>query len=293
MTPNSLTSTPDYSTRLTDGELYEKARLYGRNALEWRHKFIGLLPELNRRRLYERKGFGSIFECAFKLAGLSEQQVRTALNLEKCFSDKPALRALLVEGSVSVNKLARVASVASTENEEEWAEAVQNLSQSAVETLVRDQKIMAEQAADQNRNGLLQPLFEAKSLRAQDLRLSTELTKRLLTLQEKGLNVDEILTDLLDKRDQEIAEEKVAISEGLEPTQSRHIPARTKKVLDQEHGSKCSIPSCRKPAEQVHHTQTFALSHAHDPHYLAPLCKDHHAIAHAINLKVQEKRREV
>ena len=87
---------------MTDQELYEKARLYGKNALFWRQKFTGLLPEVEKRRLYEKKGFGSIFEFAFKLAGLSEQQVRNALNLARSFSDKPILKALLENGEVSL-----------------------------------------------------------------------------------------------------------------------------------------------------------------------------------------------
>ena len=101
---------------MTDEKLYELVKLYGRNALVWRQKFMGLLPEVEKRRLYESKGFGSIFEFAYKLAGLSEQQVRTALNLEKRFESLPALKALLVEGKVSVSKLVRVASIATATN---------------------------------------------------------------------------------------------------------------------------------------------------------------------------------
>ncbi len=61
---------------LTDEQLYKKAKFYGRNALLWRQKFIGLLPEVQRRRLYEKKNFGSIFEFAFKLG-----RVNTMVNL--------------------------------------------------------------------------------------------------------------------------------------------------------------------------------------------------------------------
>ena len=123
---------------MTDEKLYELAKMYGRNALVWRQKFMGLLPEVEKRKLYERKGFGSIFEFAYKLAGLSEQQVRTALNLERRFAELPALRSLLVEGKVSINKLVRVASIATVENEGELAEAVQLLPKKALETWVRD-----------------------------------------------------------------------------------------------------------------------------------------------------------
>lgn len=261
---------------MTDHELYRKAKFYGKNALLWRQKFMGLLPEVNRRRLYEKKGFPSIFMFAYKLAGLSEEQVRRVLCLEKRFEALPVLQGLLVSGEVSVNKLARVASVATPENEQNLAEAVKVLPQSAVETLIKD--------------GSNKPQMDTKTVRAHDLKLSPELMERLLALQEKGININEILTEFLDRREQEIAEEKIAIAEELPERQTRPIPARTRRVLSQEHGSKCSIHSCTKPAEHIHHTQTFALSHRHDPHYLAPLCKDHHLLAHAINMKVQERR---
>src|SRR3989338_9766319 len=56
------------------------------------------------------------------------------LNLEKRFESLPALKALLVEGKVSINKLVRVASIATVENEGELAEAVQLLPKKALET---------------------------------------------------------------------------------------------------------------------------------------------------------------
>ena len=70
---------------MTDEKLYELARLYGRNALYWRRKFMGLLPEVEKRKLYERKGCGFIFEFAYKLAGFCEKKEKTVLKLEKSF----------------------------------------------------------------------------------------------------------------------------------------------------------------------------------------------------------------
>ncbi|MFA6024263.1 MAG: hypothetical protein WC777_03550 [Candidatus Gracilibacteria bacterium] len=268
---------------MTDAELYRKAKFFGKNALLWRRKFMGLLPEVQRRRLYEKRGFGSIFEFSFKLAGLSEEQVRRVLQLERRFQELPTLKGLLETGGVSVNKLARVASIATVANQEDLAEAVKLLPQAAVETLVRDERF-------QKLNGFLKPQIEGKSVRAHNLNLDEKVTARLLELQEKGLNLNEVLMGMLDRRDQEIAEEKAVIAAHLPERQSRPVPVRTRKVLQKEHGSKCSIASCKRPAEQLHHTQTFALSHRHDPHYLAPLCKAHHVLAHSVNLKVWEKR---
>ncbi len=235
---------------MTDDELYNKAKFYGRNALVWRQKFIGLLPEVNRRQLYGRKGFDSIFEFSYKLAGLSEQQVRTALNLDQRFSGLPALKALLVEGKVSVSKLVRVASIATVENERELAEALQILPKRALETWVRDEKSLGE-------NGLNKPQNEGKSLPGHDharqceLKISEEVTGKLLELQKKGLDLNELLLEFLNKREEEIAQEKEAICENLQTATSDYVPARTKKVVEKEHGTKCSIVTCKKPSEDL------------------------------------------
>ena len=125
---------------LTDAKLYELCKKYGASALLWRRKFIGLLPEVNRRRLYEKRGFSSIFEFAAKLCGLSAEQVRLALNLEKRFEDKPVLKKMLENGEASINKLTRVVSIATPENECELLAKVTVLPSRAVETLVHDFK---------------------------------------------------------------------------------------------------------------------------------------------------------
>lgn len=289
---------------MTDEQLYKKAKFYGQNALFWRRKFIGLLPEINRRRLYEKKNFSSIFEFAFKLAGLSEQQVRTTLNLEKRFSDKPALKTLLEKGEVSVNKLVRIQSIATSQNEEELAETVKILPKSAIETLVRDEKMFSKgfnkglpHPVICSEDGLNKPRIDAKSLPGQEcsthvqiLRLNKEVTEKLLELQKKGIDINELLLEFLNHRKQEIAEEKETISAELQKTESRYIPVRIKKIIVKEHGRKCSIPTCNKTAEHLHHTQFFSLSGRHDPNYLAPLCKEHHLIAHTVNLMVRKKR---
>ena len=266
--------------QLSDKELLQKAKFYGENALKWRRKFMGLLPEIQKRKLYERKGFSSIFEFSYKWAGLSEEQVRRVLCLERRFSQMPTLKNLLISGEASVNKLARIASIANAQNEEALAEAVKVLPKHALEVLVKDEI----------RNGLFEPKIEAKSVPGHKLNLSEKVTERLAELQEKGIDLDKLLTKFLDNREQEIAEEKIAIVKNLAETTSRHIPMQIHRLVQKEHGKKCSIRTCQKPAQQLHHTQTFSLSHMHDPHYLAPLCKAHHVLAHAINAKVQKYR---
>ena len=271
---------------ITDEKLYELCKKFGASALLWRQKFIGLLPEVNRRRLYEKKSFSSIFEFAFKLCGLSAEQVRLTLNLEKRFEDKPVLKKMLEDGEASIDKLARVVSIATPENEEELAEKIKVLPTRALETFVRDEKYL------QNPNGSQKPLFGNKSLHVQTLNfeISDDVKEELNKLSSKGIDVNKLLRNMLKRRKEKIAETKEKISENIKPTSSYYISVKIRKILKEEHGKKCSIATCSKPATTIHHTQRFRLSQTHDPRFLAPLCAEHHAIAHSIDLKYHRAR---
>ena len=278
---------------ITDEKLYELCKKFGASALLWRQKFIGLLPEVNRRRLYEKKGFSSIFEFAFKLCGLSAEQVRLTLNLERRFEDKPVLKKMLEDGEASINKLARVVSIATPENEEELAEKIKVLPTRALETFVRDEKYL------QNPNGSQKLLSGDKSLHVQtclssrqtlNFEISDDVKEELNKLSSKGIDVNELLRNMLKQRKEKIEEEKEEIIETIQPTTSHYIQIRIRKILKEEHGEKCSIATCNKPATTIHHTQRFSLSQNHNPRFLAPLCKEHHVIAHSVDFKYRRTR---
>ncbi len=313
-------------SNISDSELFTLSKTYGKNALIWRRKFIGLLPEVDRRRLYERKGFSSIFVFAAKLASISEEQVRLTLNLAKRFDDKPVLKAALINGEISINKLSKIASVATTENQEFWAQQARLLSKSALETLVRDEKFFLAQQYDENseigdfteqnkegtegRNGFLELKKDAESLpghsnpqengrivktvgKISELQLSETVKARLLDLQRKGIDISQLLTEFLDQREQEIEQEKEEIAKNLsrsKPAKSRYIQIKVRKIIHKEHGTKCSIPNCNKEATDLHHTMRFSLYRSHDPRYIAPLCHEHHLIAHSIDQNFHEMR---
>jgi hypothetical protein len=293
-----------------DDKLFVLCKRYSKFIRYGRQKFIGLLPEVFKSRMYQRKGFVSIYEFAAKLAYMSRDQVDLVLNLNRRFEDKPVLQLLLLNGEASLNKLARVASIATKENQEILAEQVKLLPQKALETLVRDEKL-AVKAED--RNGLQWPTFDDKSLRAQTLlgklKIDAELVEKIYELQEKGIDINEMIREMLERRDENLEEKKneVAREAGLaetkgresaekmcakdtKPANSRYISVKVRRILREEYGNKCSIAGCKRPAEQLHHTQRFALAKTHDPRFLAPLCSEHHKIAHAIDIRVQKFR---
>lgn len=341
-----------------DEKTHNLFKFYGAKCKEYRQKCIGLLPAVYKSKIYRQKGFASIFEYAAKLAGMSNELVKRVLSLDERFEETPALQQLLIAGKVSVHKLARVASVATAENQEFWATQVQLLPSRALETLIHDEKYACQtllEAGDYstislqeqqenninniNKNGLQKTLFEQnfvhvhknetenKQENAQvpsptmalinetmKLNLQTDTLQKLLELQNKGIDINQLILEFLEKREMEIAQEKEEIAaeiyekelidrtkqKSIAPSdvttktkkRSRYIKAKIQKILKKEFGEKCSINGCNKPSLQQHHTQRYGISQNNDPRYLAPLCKEHHQIAHTIDLQkvfIQQK----
>jgi predicted HTH domain antitoxin len=275
---------------ISDKELYRKCIMYGRQALQARRKFIGLLPEVFKRKLFTKKGFDSVYEFAARLAGISHDQVNKILQLERKYQDKPILHSALVEGNISVNKLVRIASISTQSNQSELVKKAETLSSRALEVYVRDVK-------NKEPNGFNMPLFELNSVHVHRLKLDENIESELVEMQEKGIDVNAFLRKCLDQRKQQIEEQKEQLSKNIigMPT-SRYIPAKIKKIIIEEHGSRCSRlvagNQCKHPAEHLHHTKRFSQSRAHDPQFLKPLCKAHHELEHADEEDYRKYRRQ-
>lgn len=286
--------------KISDKNLYKICKKFGADALHARRKFAGLLPEVNKRKLYERHGFSSIYEFAARLAGMSREQVDQVLRLERNFIDKPVLRKALVDGEISASKLIRIASIATTENQESLFDAANRLSKQALDVFVKDYK---------SQKSSNKPLNEQVSLPGQTFSeqisrqyaprnfdfeiiaaMSPQLKQKIKELLDKGQDINQIFLDLLQSREKDIAEEKekIAVAHLKEKEEksiigmpvSRHIPAKTVRIISEEWGVKCAKPGCENIAQNIHHVRHFAKYRAHDPRYLKPFCRGHHELEH-------------
>lgn len=277
-------------SRLTDLKLLELCSFWGSQARRARTKFMSLLPEVNRRNLYIKKGFNSIFEYAFKTAGLNDEQVRTALRLHNRIEDKPELKKLYESGEVSLNKIEKVSYIATAETESLWAKRVEGLSAKTLTTMVRDERSLDVQTSTQQIVEIIKEPI-----------LSDEVKKKLNELQSKSIDINAIILEALKKREEEIEEEKTGLAEKAKDklvTQivesrniSRHIPVAIKRLSRKEFGDKCAIETCNNKAESFHHTARFSISDSHNPYFIAQLCKAHHEAAHFVDAKAMEKRK--
>lgn len=267
---------------MTDYQILKLCRHYGGQARLARQKFAGLLPEVFKRKLY-KKNCSSIYEFAAKLAGMSREQVDIVLRLEKKFEDKPVLKDALTKGEISSNKLVRIASIATPENQEELAEVAKTMSNRAIETFVRDEKSLHVHAEPQ------ESLLDVNLLE----HLSPALQKNLIERHKKGININKLLIDLLHKHDQEIENELNEIGEQTQPTKSKYIKVKTQKLLHKKHGTKCAMPNCNKDTDQIHHALYGSDHKIHDPRYMIPLCRGHHEVTHTKDIIFQKMRQKV
>ncbi|MDP4008675.1 MAG: HNH endonuclease signature motif containing protein [Candidatus Peregrinibacteria bacterium] len=325
----------------SDIQLMCLCKEYGENAIRFRRKFIGLLPEVKKRKLFEKKKCKSIYEFAAKYGGVSREHVDRVVNLSDRFIEKPLLRKILVNGEVSSNKLARIASIVDLIDEIDLVEAVTKLACRTVETYVRDVKSRfgVKHDFDENsfdfdeksseaktKNGSLEPLNDPKSVHVHksyveintaisqidvglrealptkklQLKLSEETLENLLELQARGISIDDLFREFLQKCKEDLAENKAKVVANEDAKEAkrkmdgkaanRRLSVGVKKVLKQEFGDRCSVSSCTKKSVHIHHKVPFAISGSHDPHLLAPLCREHHDIVHSINLKYVEKK---
>ncbi len=273
--------------KMSDPELYALCKKWGADALEARRKFIGLLPEVNARRLYERRNFRSIYHFAAILGGVSEQLVNDVLRLERRFEEMPRLHAALVKGEIGLSKLARIASVVEVRNEGEICEKIRTLSRRAVDVLVKEIKMESEGAVEHD--GLFERENEVKSLAGQNHdfeilnALSPEVKMKLKELLDKEIDINEIILEALAGRNSEIVdkEEEIGVEVGRVQSQSRHIPVKIRKILKMKFGSKCADSDCRNCSEHIHHEKPFVYYAEHDPRRMKPLCRGHHELEHA------------
>ena len=109
---------------------------YGRNAKEWARKCMFLLLEIDRYKVWAKKGFGSIHEYSAKLASLTHDQVNESLRVLEKIEDMPALMEVAREKGIWAVK--PVAVIATKETEKFWAEKARSMSVGELTTYVRD-----------------------------------------------------------------------------------------------------------------------------------------------------------
>ncbi len=266
-------------SKLSDSELYKKCQEYGLQTRLWRQRFAGLLPEVFKRRLYRRRGFGSIHEFAAKLGGMSQRSVDKVLNLSYRLEGKPLLKSLLESGEQSWSKIEKVAFIANSKNQVELAEKVQSLPQPALEAYVQNiREQLTLQSQVQNIRVIPQgPRFVKVFYEIEE---SVNIALRILKSELNVLTYNELFKALVKRKSRKIVLKVCPECAKDVDARGRYIPAEVRHFLEEKY-KHCPFPGCNKPHEIFHHVRRYALNPSHDPRYIVPLCKAHERLAHA------------
>lgn len=253
-----------------DKIVHEKFKTYGKNAKEWMRKCVLLLPEIEKRRIWRKKGFTCIYEYAAKLTGMSRNTVDDALRILRKIEDKPEL--LKVVEEKGINSVRPIVAIATKENASFWAEKAENMSVNTLRTYRRE-------LLDISRNVPESP--------SEKVTVSMELDPKIAEEFQK-LKGNKNWEDFI----KEIIEAEKAKIEKPEPVKSdsRHIPTKIKKFILKRSNRICEFPNCEKQYKIFHHTKRFALQKTHDHEKIAALCEEHERIAHLGLIENEEMR---
>ena len=260
---------------------------YARNAKEWMRKCALLLPKIEKHRIWEKRGFGSISEYAGKLAGMSRHSVEDALRILRKIEDKPALQKVVEQHGL--NAVRPVVATATVETAGFWAQKAREMSKNTLEVYVREYKKGENfRTSTPGKPEKFLPGEAEKPLtKAITMQLDTKVAAELEKLKGPG-SWNELMKEFLELRRQKLEAGK---PEAVK-TESRHIPNKIKSYVINKTRGQCSYPDCTKSYKILHHTPRWALEKTHDPDQLEPLCKAHEQIGHHGLIKNEEQATE-
>ncbi len=284
---------------LTDSELYTLCKKYGLNARLWLRKFAGLLPEVQKRELYKKRGYASPYEFAAKLAGMSHKTVDRILRLAERLVDKPNLLSQLTSGSQGWSKLQTVSFIATKETDEAWAKKVKTMNTHAIEAYVqqiRNRSVHVD--AQENNNVVMQAPWNSITFHVNpEMEQKLRNFKQQLEKEKKSaLGWNEVIKEMFQRLESvsrhkavkktvvqlcpDCVQKRAAEAEAEEEV-TRHIPAEVKRFVTARAQNHCEFSDCNKPIAIYHHTKRFALQKSHDPNFIAGLCTPHERLVHA------------
>ena len=261
--------------KMQNPELHGWCKSSGKQSLNGRKKFIAALPEVYRRHMYKEYGFGSIYEYAAKLCGVSKAMVDDVIRVDEKLNEMPNLKEQIA--IVGLSKVKTVASTVTKETDKEWAEKVQKMTRSALETHIHDLKNpIPGDIITTTPHSVEFENFQAKL--HPDIILKLQIIKQKMG---KGSTWNEVF-----KKFVEVPTVRSQKNPKPSNPKNRHLATAKRRELE----GRCSYPGCNKPAQEIHHPKPWAINKSHDE--LEPLCKPHHELEHQSDSMIDQKFRQ-
>jgi len=258
-----------------DLQLHRQFVRYGTNAKEWMQKCILLLPEIQRHKIWAKKRFGSIYEYAAKLAGMSQRQVDNALWVLNRIEGRSELMRVVEEKGV--NAVRPIVTIATVENDKFLAEKARGVTVRELEAFAK--AVRSGKCSDEVCEKLQIEFPHVGDFQPGKVQISMELPSEVAE-QLKKLKGDkdwgELMKEFLQFRKEKLQREK---PESV-ATESRHVPAEIDHFVRARDNNTCVFPGCSRACAELHHVDSFALAKVHDPDRIFCLCGGHHDLAH-------------
>jgi hypothetical protein len=267
---------------LNDRQLHKKFLKLGlkRNALT--RKLYIMIPEIERRKIFIKKGCKDIQEYALKYAGLSYSAVRNCITVLNKAKNFPLIASEIEQ--VGIYKADLALKIATKENEAIVVDKMKNMSRSAFKLLIKEAKTHG----FSERKCKAAPMKKAICLKDESLKIFNRLKFKL-----KKLNEEELILKILKIAESQIQNEtekavkmKTKMSnissknaeKFLPAGISRYIPASIKKKVIEKSDGLCQYPNCSSHIDNFHHIDRFGEVKSHNN--IIGLCKEHHEFAH-------------
>lgn len=269
-------------------------------------ELIEVLQQVERHRVFIRRGYPSLFRYVTVELGLSESLAYSLITVARKALEVPRLTSLIHSGELTLSNARRIVAVLTPENQEEWISKACRLSQRDLEkeiVLVKPEVAVQERmsyvAADRVRLEL--GLSESEMLklrRVQDLLSQTK--KRAVSLEETlGILTSEYLdrrdplerakrAQKREKRISEAATDRESDSElvsGREGGNER-IPASVRHEVSRRDLNRCQhiLPNGERCNQarwvDLHHKIPVSLGGRSTKENLITLCSNHHKYWH-------------
>lgn len=131
--------------------LHTQFRFYGKNAREWMRKCVLMLPELDRERVWEKKGYGSLPEYAGRLSGMSKEMVYEGLRVLRAVEGMSEIMKVIEVRGIGIVR--PVLTLLTVENQQFWAEKMRVMS---LHTLQMYRRELEQQAVSSTHRTTLQ-----------------------------------------------------------------------------------------------------------------------------------------
>ena len=270
--------------------LHERALDLVRRYKQVESELLECLQEIERKKIYIKFGYKSLFEYAVKALSLPEGTAYNFINISRKAKEIPELKLAIQNGEFTVSKARKISSVITPENKNYWISLAKELPQHALEREINKESKIPKgkkiRLALEVTSSLMQKITRAQDIESRKKRNKIGLEQLFETMADLYL-----ITNEAKKAKKEQSEMRFQFAE--EPK----IPKKLKEeAYARDHG-KCTFTLGNKKCLKDHWTEVYYIipqseGGKNELSNVQTLCTTHHQLLHR-TLRREEKRADL